>query len=344
MPAKPIRLAGAVCFVFMTSAAAPAQIEPERLYYGVNGRIEMGVRVPAATDGAATDPRERELSRGPAATPERLEIALLTPEAELERVPVIEGRVDLAALFPRLWSEDKPRVCFAQLLVDGKPAGPAVVLQPMTTPELATPGDPRGMTVRYRPSGKAYYSGLRAYVDRRVVLDTTLGEIEIELRPDAAPNTAWNFRHLVEGGFYTGIAFHRIDGGDAPDRGFVIQAGDPTGTGSGGPGYCIDLERSPLEHELGVVSMARLAAPETGGSQFFICLSRERCRALDGAYAAFGRVVRGIETVMNLARVRVDTEARPLEAPMIRSARLVDAPPRTVEPGRPGGTAPEPGR
>jgi peptidyl-prolyl cis-trans isomerase B (cyclophilin B) len=240
---------------------------------------------------------------------------------------VLPGLVDLASLFPSLWKGDNPQVQYAQVRLDGKRIGAPVVLQPLLTPQRATPTDPRGQTVRFALSGPAAHTGLRAYVEKRVVLDTSAGEIQIALRPDAAPNTAWNFRHLAEGGFYTGTTFHRVVAGASPEQGFVLQAGDPLGTGTGGPGYSIDLENSPLPHDFGVVSMARLANPDTAGSQFFICLSRQRCQSLDGAYASFGKVVGGEETVRAIARTRVTPDDKPLEPTIIRAVRLVDAPP-----------------
>jgi peptidyl-prolyl cis-trans isomerase B (cyclophilin B) len=244
---------------------------------------------------------------------------------------VIPGVVDLAALFPRLWKSEKPELLRAQLRKGDKPIGPPIVLQPMTAPARAAPADPTGVRQRFSPGSPAYFGGVRVYVDQRVVMTTSLGEMEIALRPDAAPNTVWNFRHLVEGGFYNGLTFHRLIVGDTPENGYVAQAGDPMGTGEGGPGYSIALEASALPHDVGVVSMARLAAPDTAGSQFFICLSRARCAALDGGYAAFGRVVRGMEVVRAMAGASVDPRDRPIKPIVIQVARLVDAPPLGTE-------------
>jgi peptidyl-prolyl cis-trans isomerase B (cyclophilin B) len=123
----------------------------------------------------------------------------------------------------------------------------------------------------------------------RVTLHTNKGEIVLELAEDDAPNTVANFINLAEKGFYDGVTFHRVIAD------FMIQGGDPTGTGSGGPGYVIADEFSPrLKHTRGVISMAN-AGPNTGGSQFFI--THVPCPHLDGKHAVFGRVVEGMDVV-----------------------------------------------
>jgi len=119
--------------------------------------------------------------------------------------------------------------------------------------------------------------------------------IKVELYPEIAPNTVRNFVSLVQNGFYNGLIFHRV----IPD--FMIQGGDPEGTGTGGPGYAINGEFSnnkfnnPLKHERGVISMARGQEPNSAGSQFFIMVKASS--NLDGDYAAFGKVTQGMETV-----------------------------------------------
>lgn len=334
-------MAGAVL-----AGAARGQITPSRTYYAVGGRVEVTVRDPG--------PEPREPAGGAASPGEdaggaALEIALHRPgePAAIETASVLAGRVDLAALFPRLWKGEKPELLRAQLRRAGVAVGPPVVLQPLTAPARATPLDPSGVRQRFTPGAPAYFGGLRVYVDKRVAMVTTLGAMQIELVPEAAPNTAWNFRQLVEGGFYTGLTFHRVIGGDTPETGYVAQAGDPLGTGEGGPGYAIDLEPSTMPHDVGVVSMARLPAPDTAGSQFFICLSRARCVPLDGGYAAFGRVVKGMEVVRAIAAAPTDARERPLTPIVITSAGLVDAPPirSDGEPVAPeaGGGAADPG-
>jgi peptidyl-prolyl cis-trans isomerase B (cyclophilin B) len=123
----------------------------------------------------------------------------------------------------------------------------------------------------------------------QVTLHTNKGAIVVELAEDDAPNTVANFVSLAEKGFYNGVTFHRV----LAD--FMIQGGDPTGTGSGGPGYVIADEFSPrLRHARGVLSMAN-AGPNTGGSQFFI--THVACPHLDGKHAVFGRVIEGMDVV-----------------------------------------------
>lgn len=137
------------------------------------------------------------------------------------------------------------------------------------------------------------------------------GIIEIELYPDKAPETVANFEKLVKEGFYDGLTFHRII------RGFMIQGGDPTGTGMGGSPEKIRGEfasngfaQNDLKHERGVISMARSANPDSASSQFFIM--HEDAPHLDGDYAAFGKVVNGMDVVDEIAITRTGFGDRPL--------------------------------
>ena len=109
---------------------------------------------------------------------------------------------------------------------------------------------------------------------------------------------------------------------------FVVQVGDPTGVGSGGPGYAIDLERSSLLHDFGVLSMARTGEPDTGGSQIFICLTREATAQLDGSYTAFGESIAGADTIAALGDVEVQGQ-KPVDPPVLERAYLVDSAPIT---------------
>ena len=130
-----------------------------------------------------------------------------------------------------------------------------------------------------------------------------------ELYPEIAPNTVNNFVSLVSKGFYDGLIFHRVISG------FMIQGGDPKGTGIGGPGYSIKGEfsangfKNDLKHEKGVLSMARAMDPNSAGSQFFVM--HEFSPHLDGQYAAFGKVIEGIDVVDRIATVRTDYNDRP---------------------------------
>ncbi|MCR5649479.1 MAG: peptidylprolyl isomerase [Oscillospiraceae bacterium] len=135
------------------------------------------------------------------------------------------------------------------------------------------------------------------------------GVIKAELYPEIAPNSVNNFISLVSSGFYNGLIFHRVI------PGFMIQGGDPQGTGMGGPGYHIKGEFmqngfvNELKHERGVLSMARAMDPNSAGSQFFIM--HKAAPHLDGAYAAFGKVIEGLEVVDRIAKTVTDMEDRP---------------------------------
>ena len=137
-----------------------------------------------------------------------------------------------------------------------------------------------------------------------------------ELYPQTAPNTVANFVCLAQAGFYDGLIFHRVI------PGFMIQGGDPTGTGMGGPGYAIKGEflsngvKNDLRHTRGVLSMARAMNKNSGGSQFFIM--HADAPHLDGQYAAFGRVIEGIEAVDHVAQTPTGAQDRPLKEQKIR--------------------------
>jgi cyclophilin family peptidyl-prolyl cis-trans isomerase len=148
-----------------------------------------------------------------------------------------------------------------------------------------------------------------------VVIETNMGTIKAELFMDKAPITAGNFIKLAKSGYYDGIIFHRVIDG------FMLQAGDPTGTGRGGPGYTIKDEFHPaLRHDReGTFSMANTGMPDTGGSQFFITLAPTP--HLNDKHAVFGRVVEGIETVHSIGKVRTGAKDRPLQE--VRMERVV---------------------
>lgn len=145
--------------------------------------------------------------------------------------------------------------------------------------------------------------------------------VEIELYPDAAPITVANFEKLVKEGFYDGLIFHRVIAG------FMIQGGDPTGTGMGGSGinirgeFAINGVSNPISHERGVISMARAQNPNSASSQFFIC--HADAKFLDGQYAAFGRVVSGMEAVDAIASVPTDRNDRPRIEQKIKKMTLM---------------------
>ena len=150
-----------------------------------------------------------------------------------------------------------------------------------------------------------------------ITIKTNEGAIQAELYPEIAPNTVNNFLSLAGRGFYNGTIFHRVI------PGFMIQGGDPQGTGMGGPGYSIKGEFSgngfpnPLKHTRGVLSMARAMNPNSAGSQFFIMV--EDAPHLDGQYAAFGKVISGMEEADRIVSVSRDYSDRPYEEQTIQS-------------------------
>ena len=270
---------------------------------------------------------------------------------------LVPGTFNLGEVLPEMWN--LKRAGRVQVIVDGVAVGTPLVVQPLqSVPKVRTVRDTRpGGTLRYTrvvgfddtatnpedqelidemkesedwdPSEPPQQSGVRVYIDRDVLLRTEFGDIRVALAPESAPNTAWNFRHLCEGGFYDDTIFHRIVYLDRQGRRFVIQGGDPSGTGAGSPGWDLPMEPSDLPHDFGVISMARSDNPHSAGSQFFICLSREGTARLDGQYVSFGWASQGEEPIAKIADVRIAdaSSGRPESPPKIISATLVPAPP-----------------
>lgn len=151
-----------------------------------------------------------------------------------------------------------------------------------------------------------------------VTLETSLGQIKIETYNQDAPNTVANFVKLAQKGYYDGLIFHRVISG------FMIQGGDPTGTGTGGPGYQFADELNPATasykegYKRGIVAMAN-AGPNTNGSQFFIM---HQDYGLPNNYTIFGHVIEGLDVVDRIASVKTDTGDRPLEAVIIKTATV----------------------
>ncbi len=145
-------------------------------------------------------------------------------------------------------------------------------------------------------------------------LHTNHGPIQVELYDDAAPLTVENFLKLAGDGFYDGVTFHRV----IPD--FMIQGGDPTGTGSGGPGYQFEDEENEHRVERGALAMAN-AGPNTNGSQFFVVVA-DACPWLDGKHTVFGRVTEGLDVVDTIAEVDRDHMDKPVEAVVIERVEL----------------------
>lgn len=145
-------------------------------------------------------------------------------------------------------------------------------------------------------------------------IHTNHGPIELELFDEDAPKTVENFRKLAADGFYDGVVFHRVI------RDFMIQGGDPTGTGTGGPGYTFEDEINDHKVERGALAMAN-AGPNTNGSQFFI-VTAEATPWLDGKHTVFGRVTSGMETVDSIEQTETDAGDRPLQDAVIERVDL----------------------
>ena len=291
------------------------------------------------------------------------ELALLDRDGkELARTTAAPGEIDLTALFPAI--QELPRAARVQAIVEGSPDGAPLLVVPLVPrAAIRTIADlrPDGKTAFTRvigygdelldPTNEAHAkakeswqkadptprSGFRLERDRDVVFETTAGTIRFAMCPDEAPTTARNFVELAERGFYDGTIVHRIVPADRNGLPFVIQGGDPTGTGDGGPGYDLPLEPSRLAHDFGVVSMARSDWPDSAGSQWFVCLSREATARLDGQYCAFGYAVKGADAVLKIADGEIADPAtgRPKSPETVLRAFTVPAPAWTPGVGRP---------
>lgn len=153
----------------------------------------------------------------------------------------------------------------------------------------------------------------------QIKLETSHGDILLNLNPDKAPGHCRNMIGLAKSGFYDGLDFHRIIGG------FMIQGGCPDGVGTGGPGYQIPAEFNDMPHQAGVLSMARSQDPNSAGSQFFICLDTHSY--LDGQYTAFGSCAdeASLKVVKKLGAVSTDSRDRPKEPAMIQKATVLES-------------------
>ncbi len=154
----------------------------------------------------------------------------------------------------------------------------------------------------------------------QLVLDTNYGKITLNLLPEVAPGHCKNMIALAKIGYYDGVTFHRVI------KGFMIQGGDPDGTGAGGPGYTIPAEFNSTKHEPGILSMARTSDPNSGGSQFFICL--EKTPSLDNQYTAFGKTAdeASMAVVKKIGDVRTNASDKPLQPVTINKAEVIESP------------------
>ena len=172
-------------------------------------------------------------------------------------------------------------------------------------------------------------------------IKTNKGTMVVQLYYDKAPAAAANFVSLAEGNnpladsiyndkpYYDGITFHRII------KDFMIQGGDPTGTGMGGPGWWLPIENSSLPHDFGVISMARAGDPDSAGSQFFLCLSRQGTARLDGQYCAFGETIEGDDVIRAISTTPLadPSSGKPVNPPKIHTIRLEPPAPRNLHVG-----------
>ena len=166
---------------------------------------------------------------------------------------------------------------------------------------------------------KDVHKGDKKMVNRIAVFETNLGNFSVELFEDETPITTENFIDLAEKGFYDGVIFHRVIDG------FMIQGGDPEGTGMGGPGYTIEDEfRDDLRFDgEGILAMANTGMPHTGGSQFFITL--DKTPWLNGHHTIFGKVVKGMDVVYKIGKVATDFSDRPLEDVVMKHVTICPA-------------------
>ena len=298
-------------------------IEPAHIYNGISNGIVAKVSLPKGQDIG------------------HLILLDYKNKALAPPVAVTAGNHDLVSRITKIKSLQQSAL--VQLLIDDTPFSAPIVINPLFSrkvpiTESATRSD--GKTsylniIGWRDEAEdddmgALLSGWRVYPEESVIMHTTEGDIQLQMRPDAAPNAVWNFLELARHGFYRNTTFHRIVPMTSKGHPFVIQGGDPTGTGSGGPGRWLPIEQSTLQHDFGVISMARADDPDSAGSQFFFCLSREGTARLDGQYCAFGETVDGQDTIKKIAGAPLENPAtgKPINPPLVQSVRLRLADPR----------------
>lgn len=310
-------------------------------------------------------PMRITVGRGDSSEP--LALAVLDRDGRsLAEVSVVPGETDLLALVPAIRQTD--RTLWLQLMEGERSVGQPLWIIPMRAPppvrtvrslratnsqpytrivgwgdRAFDPADPetRQAMASWTSPDPVVTAGFRLEPAQDVRLHTSLGTMQVALAPDAAPATVDNFLRLARAGFYDGTTFHRIVPLDRDGRPFVVQGGDPTGTGDGGPGWNLAMEPSDLPHARGVLGMARGDDPHTAGSQFYIGLSREGTARLDGQYCTFGVLVDGWPVLEAIAATPVGDAAtgRPKDAPVLQRVEPVPATPRT--PGTPARPAAE---
>lgn len=284
----------------------------------------------------------------------------------LDTVSVAPGSMNLRPLAPSIG--DATCTLWLQLTEDDRPVGSPLWITPLRAPPAVRtvrsmragmqqpysrvvgwgdrafdPHDPD--TAQAMPgwiaSDPVITGGFRVEPASEAVLHTSDGDLRVGFAPDAAPATVENFLRLARAGFYDGTLFHRIVPLDREGRPFVVQGGDPTGTGDGGPGWNLALEPSDLPHARGVLGMARGDDPHSAGSQFYIGLSRDGTARLDGQYCTFAFMLEGSDTLDRLAHSPIGDAAtgRPSKPPTLDRVEIVPA--RACESGRrPNGLEP----
>ena len=270
----------------------------------------------------------------------------------VETVTVAPGTVDLLPLVPAL--PKATETMWVQLLEDGRAVGAPLWVTPLRAappvrtvrsirasnqqPYLRVVGwgdralDPNDAETAaamptWTPADPVVTAGFRVEPAVEAVLHTSDGAMRVGFAPDAAPATVENFLRLARSGFYDGTIFHRVVPLDREGRPFVVQGGDPTGTGDGGPGWNLALEPSDLKHDRGVLGMARGDDPHSAGSQFYISLSREGTARLDAQYCTFAFMLDGFDTLDRIAQSEIGDTAtgRPRTPPRIERVELVPA-------------------
>jgi peptidyl-prolyl cis-trans isomerase B (cyclophilin B) len=239
-----------------------------------------------AVDTAAAEPTET--------TAEPIEAEAETPAEEPAEEPA-EAQADTLTEEPGEGESVEPGAVTSE-----EEAGDTTGATAEQAPEDAAEEESVAAPEEVDPSAPYTYVTFGEDEKPRVVMETTMGNMVLELWPDIAPKHCQSFVHLTKTGFYDSLTFHRV----VP--GFVIQGGDPNGNGTGGPGYNVPAEFNPTPHEDGILSMARSSDPNSAGSQFFICLGR--LASLDNQYTVFGKVVEGLEVAHSIEKVPVTSE------------------------------------
>jgi len=278
----------------------------------------------------------------------------------LDTVSVTAGSINLRPLAPSI--AEAQRTVWLQLMEDDHAVGAPLWITPLRAPPAVRsvhsmrtntqqpytrvvgwgdrafdPHDPETAQSMptWVPSDPVITGGFRLEDACEAVLHTSEGDLRVAFAPDAAPATVDNFLRLARTGFYDGTIFHRIVPLDREGRPFVVQGGDPTGTGDGGPGWNLALEPSDMPHARGVLGMARGDDPHSAGSQFYIGLSRDGTARLDGQYCTFAFMLDGMDTLDRLAQSPIGDSAtgRPSKPPTLDRVEIVPA--RACETGRP---------